>query len=265
MHGAPYMLAVGTEGASRLQLVNTIYGASSRKVLRQAGLREDARVVDLACGTGSMTHWIGNQVGPRGRVMGVDSSEEQLDKAFVRCESQPQSCFIRREAGDTGLEPGCYDLVYMRLLLMHVSQPLEVLAHARSLLRPGGTLVCEEAAVNSTFCDPVVPAQAQVHLIADQMGRQRNCDYNIARRLHSLVREVGFEDVEVSAHQPVFTHGPCKQLELLSFVEALDHWVEGDAQEVARGHTLVSSLMEAAQNRDVAYGLGMMMQVQARL
>ncbi len=258
------MLGVDNKAASRLQLLNTIYGASSRRVLREAGLGEGSRVLELACGTGTMTRWIAEQVGEEGRVLGVDASEDQLASARRRCAELTRVRFVRGVGGATGLELGTFDIVYVRLLLMHVTEPLRILEHAKELLRPGGALVCEEAAVDSTFCDPPLQEQTQLHRFAMRMGRERLCDYNVARRLHSLVRLAGFDEIEASAHQPVFTHGPYKHLEVLSFGEALDHWTEGDEAALAEGRRLCEAMREAADDPLVAYGLGMMMQVRAR-
>ncbi len=47
-----YVLDVGESGAARLRLLDQVYGASTRRMLLEAGLREGSRVLDLACGMG---------------------------------------------------------------------------------------------------------------------------------------------------------------------------------------------------------------------
>lgn len=264
MNDAVYMLGVGSEGANRLHLLNSIYGPTSRRVLRQAGLGEGTKIVELACGTGLMTRWIGEQTGATGRVVAIDASNSQLELARSRCVNLPQISFLQRPGSATGLEASAFDIVYLRLLLMHLPAPGRVLEHARALLRPGGTLVCEEAAVASTFCDPPRDEQQALQRMAVRMGRERDCDYNIARRLHSLLRSAGFDDLEVSVHQPVYTRGPYKHLEVLSFSEALAHWRGTDAGLRAEGEVLCEAMRRVADDSGVAYGLGMMVQVQAR-
>jgi hypothetical protein len=45
-----------------------IYGASTRQMMLDAGLCAGMRVLDRACGTGIMSHWIAGQVGPMGDI-----------------------------------------------------------------------------------------------------------------------------------------------------------------------------------------------------
>src|SRR5260370_21130991 len=73
-----YVLETGDCGAARLQMQDEIYGASTRQMMLDAGLCAGMRVLDLACGTGIMSHWIAKQVGPTGTVVGADISRYQL-------------------------------------------------------------------------------------------------------------------------------------------------------------------------------------------
>jgi ubiquinone/menaquinone biosynthesis C-methylase UbiE len=257
-----YLLEVGARGADRLALIHDIYGPTSWRVLSQVDLR-GARVLELGCGTGAMTRFLAKEVGPNGHVVGVDSSEAQLSAARA---SGPLANveWVRANAIETDLPHGDFDLVYLRLLLMHVPEPLSVLLHAHDLLREGGIIVCEEAAVDSTFTDPPVPEQGELHALANQMARGRGCDFNVARRLSSLVRAAGFGQLETSAHQPVYASGPEKQLEVASFAEALSHWRDAPANTQARGQAIVDTLRSAALDDECTYGLSMMMQVRAR-
>ncbi len=258
-----YLLEVGARGADRLALIHDIYGPTSRRVLSQVDLR-GKRVLELACGTGTMTRFLAKEVGPNGFVVGLDSSEAQLSAARAHCADLPNVEWLRADAADTDLPFGGFDLVYLRLLLMHVPDPLRVLLHARDLLRPGGVLVCEEAAVDSTFTDPLVPEQRELHALANQMARGRGCDFNVARRLTSLVHAAGFTRLVTSAHQPVYASGPEKQLEVASFAEALAHWRDAAAETRAAGEAALDALRVAALDDECAYGLSMMMQVRAQ-
>lgn len=57
-----------------------MYRETSRDVADRAGLRDDAVVVDLCCGTGITTETILESLGPAGRVTGVDASEAMLSR-----------------------------------------------------------------------------------------------------------------------------------------------------------------------------------------
>jgi ubiquinone/menaquinone biosynthesis C-methylase UbiE len=57
-----YILDVGESGAARLRLLDQVYGASTRKMLLECGVREGSQVLDLACGIGAVSCWLASQV-----------------------------------------------------------------------------------------------------------------------------------------------------------------------------------------------------------
>ncbi len=72
--------------AGRYELLNTLMSAGlnrvwNRKVLNAAGLRAGGRVLDLACGTGTLTRDLATRVGPDGHVLGLDFSKEMIRAA----------------------------------------------------------------------------------------------------------------------------------------------------------------------------------------
>lgn len=264
MSESVYAMNVGREGFDRLALVQKIYGPTSREWLLRAGLKPGMRVLELACGTGAMTRIIGDIVGQDGELIAVDNSEAQLESAKASCTGLGSIRFMQADAGATGLPEASFDLIYFRLLAMHLPDPAAFLAHAQRLLKPGGVLVCEEAAIDSTFTDPPYAEQIVLHEMASSLGRERGCDFNIARRLGGLLNEAGFEAVDVSAHLPVYARGEEKFLEVASFGEALNHWRSAPAEIVAEAREICEVLSRAASDERVVYGLSTMMQFSAR-
>ena len=70
-----YILEVGQKGVDRLHRLDDILGPYSRRFLLDAGLAQGMKVIEFGCGTGNMTKWIAEQIGPDGRIVAVDSSE----------------------------------------------------------------------------------------------------------------------------------------------------------------------------------------------
>ena len=89
-------------------------------------------VVDLACGEGYGTHTLSHCAA---RVTGVDANPEAHEHARARY-TRPGVRF-ERELIDSFAEP-CDALVFLQTI-EHVENPEAVLAHAKSMLRPGGT------------------------------------------------------------------------------------------------------------------------------
>jgi 2-polyprenyl-3-methyl-5-hydroxy-6-metoxy-1,4-benzoquinol methylase len=95
-----------------------------------------ARVLDMACGEG-----YGSAVLARGAasVLGVDANPEAFEHARLRYVSDN----LRFERGlvDSYGEVGTFDAVVFLQTIEHVSDPVAVLRHLRSLLAPGGGAV----------------------------------------------------------------------------------------------------------------------------
>ncbi|HVI03292.1 MAG TPA: class I SAM-dependent methyltransferase [Enhygromyxa sp.] len=256
------MLRRDDVGARRLRLVNDAYGPASRAVLHASGLREGARVVELGCGTGQMTRWLAEQVGPSGTVSAVDRSADQLEFARQHCGDRPWVTFHEADAAATGLAPHSFDLVFIRLLLMHVPEPDRVIGHARELLRPGGVLACEELVITSSFCYPPQPAQGELHRMALTMAAGRGCDFDIGGRLHRLMSDAGFEIIGAGAHQPTSATDDSKHIEHLSLRETVQFL--RDPEQVERVMGVVDALEAAANDPKVVYGQSRMVQVWGR-
>jgi SAM-dependent methyltransferase len=96
------------------------------------------RCLEVGAGRGSIARWLSVRVGPAGKVVAADIDCRHLiglaDNVEVRVLD------IRTNAP----EPGAYDLVHCRTLLMHLPDPLAALQHMAAALRPGGVLLAEE-------------------------------------------------------------------------------------------------------------------------
>lgn len=149
----PYALATGEAAAYRLRILHELYGAGTRRLLVDAGLRPGMRVADFGCGVGMVTAALADLVGPQGYVTGVDVSAAQLDQARDRVRG-PNVRFVEASATDTGLPRASFDLVYCRFLLLHLPDPDQALGEMRALLKPNGTLVCEDGDLTTAGSEP---------------------------------------------------------------------------------------------------------------
>jgi ubiquinone/menaquinone biosynthesis C-methylase UbiE len=205
-----YVLETGDCGAARLQMQDEIYGASTRQMMLDAGLGAGMRVLDLACGTGIMSHWIAKQVGPTGTVVGGDISRDQL--AYARRqrsdgESSRLPEFIEVNAYDTGLPAESFDMVHCRLLLCHLERPADALREIHRLLKPDGVLVCQDLELSTLFSRPASKAYEQSVALGHAMGKMLGVNYDFGTQLHSAVLEAGFGSPTVKFVQPVHMKG----------------------------------------------------------
>jgi ubiquinone/menaquinone biosynthesis C-methylase UbiE len=218
-----YVLETGDCGAARLQMQDEIYGASTRQMMLDAGLCAGMRVLDLACGTGIMSHWIAKQVGSTGTVVGGDISRDQL--AYARAQgphgetSRPPE-FIEVNAYDTGLPSKSFDMVHCRLLLCHLERPADALREMHRLLKPRGVLVCQDVEISSVFSCPPSKAYEQSIALGHAMGKVLGVNYDFGRHLPMAVMEAGFGSPRVSFIQPVHLCGLGKDWWHQTFAEA---------------------------------------------
>src|SRR5271154_2168792 len=112
-----YVLPTGSIGAARLLMQDELYGASTRTMMLDRGLRPGMRVLDLPCGTGTVSGWIAQQVREQGSVVGADIDRDQLWVAQSQCGGVPQLEFMEANVYATGFPTGHFDMVHCRLLL----------------------------------------------------------------------------------------------------------------------------------------------------
>ena len=208
-----YLLAFGESAAGRLQLLDEAYGPFTRTFLDRTGLAPGMSVLDVGCGSGSVSLWLAERVGPQGRVLGVDASPEQValasNRARARSLGQVEFRAMAAEALD-GLEER-FDLVFARFLLVHVAEPEAVLRAMLRRVRPGGLLACDEQELAAACCLPPADAFAASLALAYRASRARGLDYDYGGRLFALFAALGCEDVRLGVVQPALT-GPAKRL-----------------------------------------------------
>ena len=221
--GDDYVLTTGDNGADRLRLLDKVYGASTRRMLLEAGLRPGMRVLDVACGVGTVTCWIAEQVGERGAVVAADISPDQLAVAretWASCEGLQPVEFIEASAYDTGLPAESFDLVHTRLLLCHLNRPEDAIAEFYRLLKPGGVFVCHDLYLSGMLSVPLTNAWTRSTEIGHALGRSIGVDYDHGLKLPTRMLEAGFSSPKVSFDMPVYMRGPEKRLWELTFAEA---------------------------------------------
>ncbi|MBK7865080.1 MAG: methyltransferase domain-containing protein [Archangiaceae bacterium] len=125
-------LAEAYDRVSELQL------ESGQRLVERLGLREGDRVLDVGCGTGRLTQWLAERVGPTGAVTGIDPVEERLEVARSRG-GAVHFAAGRAEALEA-FEDQTFDAVCMSSVLHWVDEKAKALAEVRRVLRAGGRL-----------------------------------------------------------------------------------------------------------------------------
>ena len=153
-----YVLGSAGNELRRLQTLSLLYRDVTRRWLERAGIGPGMSVVDVGCGPGDVTLLVGDLVGPTGSVTGVDSSPEALARARTRAEAAGLRN-VRYAVGDLASwsPEGPVDAVVGRLILMHMPDPVAVLARMAGMVRPGGVAAFQDIVLPTRRTEPDLP------------------------------------------------------------------------------------------------------------
>ncbi|MBA3813669.1 MAG: class I SAM-dependent methyltransferase [Alphaproteobacteria bacterium] len=220
-----YILAVGKKGAQRLDIQNAVLKEETENHLKAAGLSAGQIVWDIGCGNGVMLPFLAKTVGERGHVYAMDISEEQLALAKLRISSEGLKN-VTLLHGDIGSEQnlpvGEADLVYMRLILMHVKDPDKVVAVVKTLLKEGGVVASQESIMSTTqnFSNQLIFREYVETLMT--LGQTKGVDYDIGSRLQLLYEQAGYGKTKVTFSQPKASLKQIKDILILGAMEWKD-------------------------------------------
>lgn len=249
-----YTLDTGAAAAARLHLVDEVYGASTRRILLEAGLKPGMRVLDLACGVGTVSCWMAAIVGPTGSVVGVDVNPDQLAVArghWAQCEGLPPVEFMEASAYETGLPSESFDLVHCRLLLCHLQTPAVAIAEMYRVLKPGGVLVCQDLHGSSMFAHPHSDAYARSVELIVPLAKGLGVNYDFGLELPREVMRAGFRDPVLSFERPAFLRGEGKRMWEKTFAEAIPVMVRLGIASQDELAGLVQEMYELSLKEDV--------------
>jgi SAM-dependent methyltransferase len=180
--------------------------ASEGKLWDAAGITAGAAVLDLGCGPGAFLPELAERTGPAGRVVGVDESVDAATAARELVEHLDLGHRIaikQTRAQDTGLDPGSFDVVFIRNLLVHNGPAAEaILRHVRELLLPGGHLLAAEPDVRGLRFPESAAAEQELEQRWVQMAVADGNDPSLGagKRLAQLITAHGFR-VDAARHR----------------------------------------------------------------
>lgn len=222
-----YVIRGGIEGRERLRILARVMQTSTASLFDRLGLCDGFTCLDVGCGGGDVTFELARRVAPHGKAVGADIDQTLLELA--RQEAQQQGVTnvefrlsdIRQVAGASE-----FDVVYARFLLTHLSDPASAVKAFYRHLHPGRLIAVEDIDFSGYFTYPECKAFRRYYELYCAVVRRRGGDPNIGPRLPLLLRDGGFENVEVSIVQPIGTQGEVKLMNPITMENIADAVLE---------------------------------------
>jgi SAM-dependent methyltransferase len=226
-----YLLGYRDAEQDRLQRQALELAEDSAWLFTQVGLAPGQSVIEIGCGPQGCLELLADLVGPTGRVIGVERSEDAVFRAQKHIAARGlTNVEVRHGDGrHTELDRGAFDLVTSRLVLVNVPQPEELVVEAVALAKPGGTVAYHEAVWPVHTYDPPLEAWDRLYGIVQAYADLNRIDLFVGRRVARLLREHGLVDVGANAITHLYPIGHGRRMLALDFVENLSgRFVEQD-------------------------------------
>jgi len=194
-----------------LSALNPGYSEHLRVSARRMGLREDARILDLCCGTGLSTEAL-RRAYPRASIVGMDASQGMLEEARGKS-ALADVTWLHGDAMDPaafGAE-GPYDGILMAYGIRNVPDPNLCLERLHGLLADGGTLCLHEYSVSGSAWARLVWNLVTLGIVIPlglllarstrifRYLRRSVLEFDSVDELEDRLREAGFDGVRTEA------------------------------------------------------------------
>jgi SAM-dependent methyltransferase len=179
----------------RLRQLDGFYAAQTQAWLEDAvAFRPAMKILEAGAGSGGMLTWFARKTGPDGDVLGLDIDLSRAAPAT------PPVRHLQADLYAPATEPETFDLVYARLVLMHLPDPARAITALSSWLKPGGVLAIAD--LDCSTCMPAdmdAPGASEFATALDAIrAAMQACalmDPAFGARLPALIGAAGFESV----------------------------------------------------------------------
>jgi len=165
-----------------------------------ADLHEGETVLDLGSGAGADVLISARRVGPTGKVIGLDMTDEMLElaRANAAAAGVGNAEFVKGYLEDIPLADSSVDVVISNCVINLAADKPTVIREAGRVLRPGGRL-----AVSDVLADPGIDEATKADMAAWTgciAGALTEPEFRAA------LQDAGFEEIEIRASHRVHSH-----------------------------------------------------------
>ncbi len=209
-----YTIDESISGLERQKQLAQTFSPSTIRFLDEIDDLEGVQALDLGCGIGETTRMLGKRIGKSGSVVGVDFDRSLIESARSLT-NEGNITYTKDDAHSLKFNDGSFDVVYARLLLLHVSEPMVALKEMLRVCRPQGTVIVHDGDFSTLYTSPDPVGGEGLNKLFTLF---RNT--SIGSRLWHMFRECGYDQVELRVDRMLVREESGKRLTLMT-VEAM--------------------------------------------
>lgn len=229
--------------AVHADLLENVTARYDAPLLDAASIIPGSRVLDVGCGTGSITRAAARRAAP-GPVLGVDLSTAMIDVARARADGLGNAAFVRADAQVHPFPDAAFDVVVSRTGASFFGDPPAAFANLARATAPGGrlALLTWQAAERNEWFAEITAALAGRPLPGPPPGVPGPFAFADPGAVVTLLSGAGFLDVDVAdVREPeVFGTDPVVARDVMA---ELLGWLIRDGADAA--HAALLAVMQA--------------------
>lgn len=259
-----YQLSTNNLGRRRLKLQGDLYSPGSYQFLLSQGISPGQSVLEIGCGSGYMTPWLANQVGPKGRVLAIDNSKSQILATRHATKKLKQVECRQLSVYDLDRLTEKFDIIYLRLVLIHLTDPHLALAKAYQCLKNNGKVIIEEFLNSYNFCYPENKFFTKRRHVVEQFYTRNGLNPNFGITLKSQLSKLKLTNIQESMFQPLFQNTNQRKLLSLFLIECKDKFISHEILTLTEWKKLISGLEKLQKDKHCFITLSSMYQISAQ-
>ncbi len=206
-------------------------------------------ILEVGCAQGIRTHLMAKHF-INAQIIGIDRSPELLKVACENYKDITNLSFQLADLYDLPFPDNIFDFIYVRLVFMHLSDPMLALKSLKRVLRPGGRLLIEDADRDCMFFEPEPSSFKDFWQKVQEGQRRLGGDPNIGRKLASYLKIAAFQNLHIEI-QPIVGGGDEIAFLVRTLLPSLNLYLE--ANERAGGEKVMNDLLELSRDRHASF------------
>lgn len=267
MSNSSYVASVGKSDQERLSIQHETFANGTEVFLNRLKIVEGMSILVVGCGGGDETVMIAKKVGPTGTVTAIDISPEQIAIAHEKINEEKLTNVTLKILPAEKLSELAekFDVVYCRMVLVHISNPKMILQQMKNCAKNGGLVACEEPDISSCFSIPPVEAFKKHIYFLCEFIKKRGCDPDLGSKMYSMFQEIGLSHISIDFSQPAIIDKRLKSAASLSAKSCKPQYVStGLASEVEVDEIILQIEKELVDQSNTLLGQCRMTQIYGR-